>query len=248
MRNDKTQDVARARGLSNDLEVVLLRVVHSPFSGRRRLPLLAAGWCLAASAVYCGDAADGRITEVVGLLSSGDTPQVAVKMTGEPSKWLTTGMEYHGNTITDIDLEHDVVKVRSADGAAYTVPLNVAKIGLGPGNVSGSRRAAVRLPSTPPSARTTPSDTVVFEVFPPKGTKVSVDDLDFAWIDSSANPMREVPVNPVGGEMLKWRTMTPDEKAAFVETYRQCGWAITVHDTNKGVGFTGQKLSRPRRK
>lgn len=185
-----------------------------------------------------------RIAGVIGLLSINGSPRVVVQQNGTPSKWLEEGMEYRGNTIVSINLSTNLVTIKGSDGSLYTLPLNTSKIVVGDA-APGLGRAAMRMPDRPRRASSSSGETVVYELYPPKGTPVRVDDLDFAWINSDANPMKNNPINPAGREMLKWREMKPEEKDVFIETYRQCGWAVTVHDTNKGVGFSGTKLSPP---
>ncbi len=192
-------------------------------------------------------AAPARISSVVGFLIARNQPTVAVKIEGLHSKWLQEGMSYEGNTIVAVDVPNAVVRVRDPSGKEYTLPLNISKIAPAPGLVPApdGTKVAVALPHVTESkdqvSRRT--ETVVYDVYPPKGFKPRTDDLDFDWIGSDRNPMRVQPANPNGKDFLKWPTLTQAEKDAFIELYRQCGYDINVVTDNKGVGMLARRIN-----
>ncbi|MCX6943517.1 MAG: hypothetical protein NT173_01910 [Opitutales bacterium] len=189
-----------------------------------------------------------RITVVPGFLTQGTKALVAVRIEGLHSKWLGEGMSFEGNTILAIDVPNALVKIRDPLGAEYSLPLNISKIIEAPSiHKKDGSKAASLLPHVPESeiqkARRT--ETVIHDIYPPRGFKPRTDDLDFDWIKSAQNPMRDRPMNPVDREFIKWPSLSQAEKDAFIELYRQCGYGINVSTDNKGVGMLSRRLQPP---
>ena len=187
-----------------------------------------------------------RITEIPGFLVQTGKAQVAVSIEGKHSKWLEEGMTYEGNTIVRIDAAQAVVKIRDSRGDEYSLALNPSRIagtlGLQPKFANPSQ--ASLLPHVVESERSKGRrrETIIYDTYPPKGTTVRTDDLDWDWINSEQNPMHDRPANPVDPEFLKWPSMSKAEKDAFIELYRQCGYEISVITDNKGVGMISHRL------
>jgi hypothetical protein len=190
-----------------------------------------------------------RITEVPGFLVQRGKASVAVRITGLHSKWLEEGMTYERNTIEVIDVSLALVKIRDPQGVEYVLPLNINTIvgEVGVRAKSDAPKPAILLPHVAESEaqKSRRRETVIYDVYPKKGFKPRVDDLDWDWIKSDQNPMRERPTNPVDREFNKWPSMNQAEKDAFIELYRQCGFEVSVVTDNKGVGMVSHRLQPP---
>ncbi len=132
--------------------------------------------------------------------------------------------------------------MQSPSGVDYDVPLTAD-----PARAPNANEL-VKLPFSAATGQgsTDAGDRVkVYEVFPAPGTIRAVGGLDWNWIQSSSNPMQKLPIIHKGTLTRKWRKMSQQEKADFIEVYRQCGWEITVNDNSVGVGVNYRKIEKP---
>ncbi|MDX2152998.1 MAG: hypothetical protein SFV54_19805 [Bryobacteraceae bacterium] len=173
---------------------------------------------------------------------------MSLRVDGVPSRWLQVGDRVGGNVVLEIEAAGGRATLADSDGATYSIILGQGSIGFGRSAGAATAPKLHRLSSLPPSeaemARARATPTIVLDTYPEPARTIRTDDLDFAWIESDANPMKQQPVYPVGGEMLKWPSRTPEQKAEFLDLYRNCGWDMTVVTTNKGVSLRGKRIQR----
>lgn len=173
------------------------------------------------------------------------------------ARWIPVGNRVDGHRIARLDRAGGVVTLVAPDGRELAVPLQGATVGdvkLRPATPDEARRAAadtaarVKLPGSAHRGDPTAplSESEIVDIFPAPGSTPSAEQLDWAWIRSDENPMREMATLPSRAESAKWGRLTAAERADLVELYRQCGWAITVFVKRNGlVAAAFQPIARP---
>lgn len=190
--------------------------------------------------------ADGaaRFEYFRGYFSLGEAMFVSVGAHDQQSQWLQVGTMHRANQIVALDLTTQILAVRDPAGELYQLPLTQLEKSPGGPPLDSSNRAkavpAMRLPRGAPPPGYKP--TVVYEVYPPEGTPRSKTPINWEWIDSEANPMRQTPVQFTRSDWEKCRTDA--ERNDLIEHYRQHGWEVTVKRTNKSLDIDYKKLRR----
>lgn len=169
---------------------------------------------------------------------------VRLEATGQPSRWVKVGEPY-GDYVTErLDRAADVLHLRTRQGEKREAKLQVARIREGRAD---STRVRFPVPTAPASGRGAGKEVEVFSVYPPGDAPRSEEGLDWAWIESEANPMRLLPLQPSIQEQERLALRTEAEKEALVELYRQSGWHITIRHHSAGVGISYRKITPPGR-
>lgn len=186
----------------------------------------------------------GRFEYFRGYFSLGEALYVSVGAQDQQPQWLQVGTIHRANQIVALDLTTQILTVKDPAGDLYQLPLTQLEKIPGASPVDSSTRAkavpAMRLPKGPPPPGYRP--TVVHEVYPPEGTPRSKAPLNWEWVDSEANPMRQTPVRFTKSDWEKCRT--DGERNDLIEHYRQHGWEVTVKRTNKSLDIDYIKLRR----
>jgi len=184
----------------------------------------------------------GRFEYFRGYFSLGEALFVAVGAHDQQPQWLQVGTMHRANQIVTLDLTTQILTIKDPAGDLYQLPLTQLEKSPGGPPLDSSTRAkagpAVRLPQGAPPPGYKP--TVVHEVYPPEGMPRSKALLDWEWVDSEANPMRQTPVPLTMSDWQKCRTDI--ERNDLIELYRQHGWEVTVKRTNKSLDIDYRKL------
>jgi len=180
----------------------------------------------------------------VGYEVLGDVTFVRLEATGQPSRWVKVGEPY-GDYVTErLDRAADVLHLRTRDGEKREAKLTVARIREGR---SDANRVRFPAPSASASGRPAVKAVEVYSVYPPGDAPRSEEGLDWAWIESKANPMRQLPLQPSIREQERLAQRSEAEKEELVELYRQSGWHVTITHDSAGVGISYRKITPPGR-
>lgn len=161
----------------------------------------------------------------------------------EQHQWVEVGGVFFGYTVLSLDSEGKTVTLRDRNGLESK--LGVSSLPAtnlhGPKKVSASFAERFARPLGLGKGEIRPTE--IIEVFPSQDTPRKVADLNWEWIRSEKNPMREKAALPMGLEAAAWAEMNNQQKTDLVELFRQHGWALTGVITNKGIDFHAIRLT-----
>lgn len=170
--------------------------------------------------------------ELRGIVVEGDKPVASIINTEARvpnSTWLSVGQSVNDYVIQKIDVEQGLVTLRSQK---HEQTLILKKAAIQPFN------NVYRLPVAEPKQKSNVPENRVVEEYPNKdsisknGTN-SVP-LNWDWIRSEKNPMRNAPSLPPLGISTVWKGMTEAQKEGMIQDYRQHGWNVLVRAHERG--------------
>lgn len=175
-----------------------------------------------------------------GYFALGDGNEyVSLSSRSGDGRWVPIGGRFEQFKLAQFDRAAGVLTLVSDSGEKRVISLEAAPVRVAGNSVRPAIDGAkVRFSPTGtavPESRTLPREFEVVDVFPPEGGIPSAEGLDWEWIRSEANPMRNQATLPSLDESRKWANLTPAQKQDLVELYRQCGWALTVYVRRKGL-------------
>lgn len=179
---------------------------------------------------------------------------VSLSRPGHEARWVPVPGSIQGHRIAKLDRAKQVVTLITASGEEMHVPLEGAVIGkvkLQPApppevvQTEAGPRVKLPVPASAGLERPTPPGAEVVDVFPAPGTVPSTEGLDWDWIRSDDNPMKEMATVPSISETKNWGKLTPEQRADLIELYRQNGWAITVYVKRSGYIAANFKAITP---
>lgn len=176
------------------------------------------------------------------VVEKGDTV-VSVRDADGPTAWVRVGGVFSGNRVVALSTDLKRLDIIDERGQQYSVPLEQSVIFGQPTVTTGIRRLVGD--SARPKSPGQDAAVEIFEAYPPKGSLRSNQGLDWDFIKSSRNPLRDRPDSVLKeySKVSDWLLLPPQRKQALIEQLRQHGWHLQVVASSEGLSFLGRRAS-----
>jgi hypothetical protein len=187
-----------------------------------------------------------RVKELRAIVHERDVTLALLTVANGRPTWIKVGQKLGENVLVSADPATEVAVMRDEKGESYSLTMIRAMV-----NEEASPAKMQPPPNFVPDPRLAnfkPPPYIVYESYPEPGTRRSNEGLDWEFILSDRNELR----NPYPffksymgpNAVVDWLLLGSEQKAALVEKLRQHGWHMQITASSHGLGISAQRIGR----